>query len=264
MESGRKDIMAKEPTQKVWDDFWEREKSVEDIYPTSISIIENLLSATDVKGKKILEVGAGTGRDSIHLCRNGADVTVIDYSDNALYKVQESIAGSDAPVKLVRGDGTRLPFDDESYDIVFHQGLMEHFKDPLPLFRENVRVLKKGGLLLVDVPQRYHIYTIIKHLLIAFDKWFAGWETEYSIKQLRRIFTDHNMIICREYGDFMVPSLFYRIFRELFGKLGVNLPMYPGKIPLLNRCRKVLKSNLEQNPYLLNFYLNIGVIGKKA
>jgi hypothetical protein len=37
-------------------------------------------------------------------------------------------------------------------------------------------VIKKGGFALADVPQRYHLYTAVKHLLIRLNKWFCGWE----------------------------------------------------------------------------------------
>jgi len=256
--------MERDSTRQDWDRFWDRSKSVDEIYPASETIIRNLLDVTDVKGKKILEVGGGTGRDSVKLSALGADVYVLDYSDNALFKVREAAKQSNTHVRLIRGDGTRMPFGDEYFDIVFHQGLMEHFRDPLPLFRENVRVLKNGGLLLVDVPQKYHVYTLIKHVLILLDKWFAGWETEYSVGQLRRMFSAHNLSICREYGDYMVPSLFYRMVREAGKAAGVRLPMYPKTIPVLHDIRRAVRSALDSRRFTLNTYLTIGVIGKKV
>jgi len=256
--------MKRDSTLEDWERFWDRNKHVEEIYPASESIIENLAAVTDVNGKKILEVGAGTGRDSIKLSSMGADVTVLDYSGNALYKAGEVIESTASSVHLIRGDGTCMPFEDASFDIIFHQGLMEHFRDPLPLFKENMRVLKKNGLLLVDVPQKYHIYTVIKHILIAMNKWFAGWETEYTVGELKRIFLTHDFIICHEYGDFMCPSLLFRIMREIFKKIGIELPMYPPSIPVLKNIRRSIKSMYVKLPFAMNTFLTIGVIGRKA
>jgi len=96
---------------------------------------------------------------------------------------------------LTQANAFKIPVPDATFDIVFHQGLLEHFKDPLPLLEEQFRVLKPGGFLLVDVPQRYHIYTVIKHTLIFLNKWFAGWETEFSIGRLTKLLTQSGFII---------------------------------------------------------------------
>ncbi|MCP4727596.1 MAG: methyltransferase domain-containing protein [bacterium] len=255
--------MAKHSTKENWEKFWEKDKKVDDIYPTSDSIVINLQEFMDIKDKSILEVGAGTGRDSVKLSEGGADLTVIDYADNALIKVKEAQKMTGRSFDLIRGDGTLLPFRDESFDVVFHQGLLEHFHDPMSLFMENVRVLKKGGYLLIDVPQKYHIYTVIKHILIWMDKWFAGWETEFSIGELRKFYTDNDLKICHEYGDWMAPSLFYRMTRELFKKAGLKLPMYPGSIPVMGGLRKGLKSVFSKSELAKYTFVSIGIIGIK-
>ena len=74
-------------------------------------------------------------------------------------------------IMFVCGDGLNLPFPDGVIDIVFHQGLLEHFRDPMPLLEENARVVRPGGHLLVDVPQTFHVYTVLKKCLIAVGKW---------------------------------------------------------------------------------------------
>ena len=102
---------------------------------------------------------------------------------NSLNIIKNIATEEKVEVNPVGGNAFSLPFPDASFDLVFHQGLLEHFrqKEANNLLKENIRVLKSGGLLLVDVPQRYHIYTVMKHILIALDKWFAGWEREFSI-----------------------------------------------------------------------------------
>lgn len=255
--------MAKVSTKKNWEDFWDPDKKVEEIYPTSESIVENLLKVTDVKGLKILEVGAGTGRDSIKLSQLGADVTVLDYTVNSLIKIKEALLTVDTELVFIRGDGTKLPFEDGSFDIIFHQGLLEHFHEPYNLFDENVRVLKKGGYLLIDVPQTFHVYTIIKKFLIMLDKWFAGWETQFSIGELRKFYNSGNLTIRHEYGDWMAPSLFYRIFREILKKVGLVLPMYPKPLPVLGKFRKSIRGFFINKNISKYTFLTIGIIGQK-
>jgi len=48
-----------------------------------------------------------------------------------------------------------LPFRDESFDVVFHYYVAEHFERPMACHREMARVLKSSGLLLFQTPSRY-------------------------------------------------------------------------------------------------------------
>ena len=162
------------------------------------------------------------------------------------------------------GNALKMPFPDESFDIVFHQGLMEHFKDYLPLIKENARVLEKDGLIVIDVPQKYHIYTLIKHILIFFGKWFAGWETEFSINELKKIAEKNGFEVVYCYGEWMYPSLFYRIVREILKKIWITVPMYPQKIKPLHKIRVQIRNFLMKRKISFYSFLNIGVIAKKV
>jgi len=227
--------------------------------------MRNLVKVADLRGKKVLEVGAGTGRDSFNLVGLGADVYQLDYSENALRIIISIARKENIPVHPLCGDALALPFHNETFDIVFHQGLLEHFRQPdaSRLLKENVRVLKRGGLLLVDVPQRWHVYTVMKHILIAFNAWFAGWECEFSIGELRKIFLTIGLIPVTAYGEWMYPSLMYRSIREVFRFIGIKLPLYPVKIPGLTAVRKSVRERAMQSSLLLYTGLSIGLIGRK-
>ena len=61
---------------------------------------------------------------------------------------------------------------------------IEHIPDDKAVLEEVRRILKPGGHVIVDVPQTFHYYTLGKKLLIALDRWFAGWETQFTPAQL--------------------------------------------------------------------------------
>ena len=251
-------------TEKIhWENFWSRNRNIKDVYPTSRCLIDNLKSVTDLKYKKVLEVGAGSGRDSINIRIAGGNVYVLDYAKSSLKTIKKILNEEELYIKLIMGDALSLPFEDSSFDIVFHQGLLEHFRNPEKILKENVRVLKEGGLLLIDVPQRFHLYTVLKHILVFFRKWFAGWETEYSIRELEKLLKNEGLKIVSIYGDWMNPSLFYRIVREIFLKFGIKLPLYPGGIRFIRRTRKKIKDKIKNSRLSFYTFNNIGVIGKK-
>jgi SAM-dependent methyltransferase len=165
--------------------------------------------------------------------------------------------------RFVRGDALAAPFADGTFDLVYHQGLLEHFRSPAPLLRENYRLLKPGGFLLVDVPQRYHFYTLMKHALMAAGQWFAGWETEFSPSELERLVQAAGFTIERRYGYAMHPGLTYRLFREAGKKCGVKLPMYPNLGPLYRGWHSLVR-RVEQRRAGHYFTVSVGVIARRA
>jgi ubiquinone/menaquinone biosynthesis C-methylase UbiE len=255
--------MKKEPSVSVWNSFWSKKKDLDKVYPSSPSVLKAILGMGPVKGLKILEVGAGTGRDSLMLARAGATVFILDYSEESLKIGAELALEAPGNLHLVQGNAFNSPFPSETFDIVFHQGLAEHFKDPLPLLKENARLLKKGGFCLCDVPQTFHIYTVIKHILIAFDKWFAGWETEFTMPQLKKLMKSAGLEIAHSYGDWMRPNLMYRIFREIGLKFGLNMPKYPLQGTAYQKCKDKILEVVSHCPASSYTQVCIGVVGKK-
>jgi len=255
--------MPKNSSKRNWNEYWERKQRVEDVYSNVDRIMTHLKKVTDLTGKKILEVGAGTARDSLPLLEAGADVYVLDYSPSAMKIISELKGNHRKQIKPILADAFKIPVQDGSFDVVFHQGLLEHFRDPLKLLRENVRVLKKDGYLLVDVPQKYHIYTIIKHILIFFNKWFAGWETEFTINELRKLTERTGVNVVYQYGSWKRPSLIYRMIREILLKVKIKLPLYPNGFRAIRNIRKAIREHFSESKWSFYTYLDIGVIAKK-
>lgn len=258
-------MSVKEPDQSVWNRFWKQKNDMGKVYPSSPSVMKAIKKNFKLEGLKVLEVGAGTGRDSAELARLGANVYVLDFAENSL-KIVDALRAKDnlyENLKLVRGDAFKSPFADCSFDLVFHQGLAEHFKDSLPLLKENFRILKHGGYCLCDVPQTVHPYTIIKHILIAMDKWFAGWEKQFTMPQLKRLMNDAGFENVYAYGDWMRPNLFYRMLREACFKVNIELPKYPLQGSKYQKVKDALLDAFESKSIMHYTQLSIGVLGRK-
>ena len=75
----------------------------------------------------------------------------------------------------------------ESFDVIFSQGLLEHFPDPQPVLTEMNRLLKPGGFIIIDVPQTFNPYTLIKLRHRWLGDWPWGWETQYTAGDLRSL-----------------------------------------------------------------------------
>jgi SAM-dependent methyltransferase len=221
--------MARVSTLEHWESYWKGHRhDIEDTYSTGGRLVREVLADGPVEGRWVMEIGAGSGRDLIELARRGARGLVLDYSPASLALVRDQAVAAGVPVMLVQADATRMPFRDGAIDVSFHQGLLEHFRDPRPLLAENARITRSGGRVIVDVPQTFHLYTLVKKTLILVNRWFAGWETQFTVRQLERLVRESGLEVVRSYGDWMVPGLAYRVSREVLKRgLGVRLPLHP-------------------------------------
>lgn len=255
----------KESRRENWETFWKEKENVAQVYSNEDRILRNLLSQGDLRGKRILEIGAGTGRDSFPLIKYGADVIQLDYAENSLRILKRLADELRLPATIVGGDTFQLPFPDETFDVVFHQGLLEHFRysQADALLKENIRVLKRGGILLVDVPQRWHVYTLAKHLMMSLNKWFAGWERSFSVGELRSRMQALGLTPVYAYGEWMYPSFLYRSLREILKTAGLTLPLNPQPFKSISRLRKGVRMALLETPLPLYTGISIGVMGKK-
>lgn len=256
-------VKAAQHSREVWERFWDQEKPIGEVYANSPRIVEQIERLGPVAGKRILEVGAGSGRDGFSLAERGGRVIFLDYAINSLTLIQTMAQRNGQPVALVRGDAFRLPFKEACLDVVYHQGLLEHFTAPHKILLENRRVLKVGGHAIADVPQRYHPYTLVKHVLIAVNRWFAGWETEFSRGRLERLFREVGLTPVGFYGDWMRPSFGYRALRELLKKISVHLPLYPKASPICAKLRKKAADRFRRSRWAPYTYMDIGVIGTR-
>jgi SAM-dependent methyltransferase len=214
-------------TIQHWERLWQTPAATR-TYSAGPRILRELLADGPVRGLLSLEVGGGSARDTLGLAREGARTVVLDFAPTALELVRRKAAEQGVTVHLVRADAFHMPFREGTFDLVFHQGLLEHFVDGAPLLAENARVTRRGGRVVVDVPQTFHPYTLAKHALMAAGRWYAGWERQFTPAELEGCVTGVGLVVHRTYGEWMVPALWYRLMRNgLAAVLRIQLPFEP-------------------------------------
>jgi SAM-dependent methyltransferase len=249
--------------RRHWDAFWKRDRDLDEIYDNDGRITEETLLRMEVRGLLVMEVGAATARDSVELAGLGAVCVALDYSMEALRLARETASRTGSPLLTVCGDALALPFREGSLDLVFHQGVLEHFRNPERLLLENARVLKTGGILLADVPQTFHPYTLVKKSLMAVDAWFAGWETQFTRRGLETLLIAAGLSPCGVYARYFSPPLAYRMLRELLMKTGLRLPLRPVLCRPVNRLRTRLRRSVERSAVGPLTGCIIGIFAKK-
>ena len=103
-------------------------------------------------GVKLLGLASGGGQQMPIFAAIGADCTVMDYSDNQLNNERMVSEREDYKINIVKADMTkRLPFNDDSFDVIFHPVSNCYIEDVQHVWNECSRVLRKGGVLLSGV-----------------------------------------------------------------------------------------------------------------
>jgi len=247
---------------REWDAYWSGKERIDEVYSNRDRLVGRLADHTHLEGKRVLEVGAGSGRDGLALAEMGATVYPLDFSIAALLSIRgRNSLGSTIEVC---GEASALPLADESIDVVFSQGFLEHVADPECVLAESHRVLRKGGVLLVDVPQTFHPYTVAKKVLLACGTWFAGWETQYTMGALCSLVERVGFRVEVRYGDWLQPSLLYRSVRHLGHVLGwAQLPLYPQRSRLTSAIAAAIHRLLDDGWLQLHTAACIGVICRK-
>ncbi len=97
-----------------------------------------------IEGREVLEVGCGTGKNTVFLAEHASAVTAMDFSEGMIARAHERIATSN--VKFIRHDvRDAWPVPPASVDVVVANLILEHVHDLAPVYFEAARVLRPGG-----------------------------------------------------------------------------------------------------------------------
>lgn len=107
------------------------------------------------KSGRCIEVGCGRGSISSYFADNGFDCFLLDYSGSVLKTAKSIFDNNSQSASFIQGDAMNLPFNSNCFDISVSIGLLEHFEDFLTPIKEQLRILRPGGIFLgYIVPER--------------------------------------------------------------------------------------------------------------
>lgn len=105
-------------------------------------------------GRRVLDVGCGTGVDLVRFVRGGAAGFGIDLADSAIALARENLRHQSLAASLSVGDGECLPFPDGTFDLVYAHGVLQYTPGDRALAEECRRVLAPGGTAFFQVYNR--------------------------------------------------------------------------------------------------------------
>lgn len=129
----------------------------------------------DFRGQRVLDVGCGRALCEPALREQGAEYVGLD----AVVSFHPRAGG---PVRFCLGDGSRLPFQENTFDRVICLDAFEHFSDPASAAKEFARVLRPDGFVFLSIPNYFNVAGLVKgfeEILGRYEKntWapFGNW-----------------------------------------------------------------------------------------
>lgn len=190
---------SKDRIPKTKEDFFVVEKRFLDGNP----YLRDRFDFAAFKGKKVLEIGCGSGAASCLFAKAGAKVTAVDITEQAIKITKKNANINKLKLNVERADAEKLRFKDSEFDYVFSWGVLHHSQNTVTAFKEVQRVLKSGGSGLIMVYNKNSLRYYINGLywLLLKGKIFKGCNLErvqdfytdgyyhrhFTPKELRRI-----------------------------------------------------------------------------
>jgi len=192
-------------------------------------------------GKQVLEAGCGAGRFTQILLKQGAFVTAFDIS-SAVYSNQVNNVDN-ARLRLFRGSITDIPIEDNSFDIVFCPGVVQHTPNPKDTIHSLWAQVKPGGYLIFD--QYRH----------NFSTWMR---TAWLVRLLLRTFKpDQNLRITNLLVKWWYPIhravAPYRLLEKILFRVSPITAHFNG-YPLLSESDRYAWAQLATHDNLTDYY----------
>lgn len=195
-------------------------------------VFGELLRDEDLRGRRVLDAGSGTGSFSARALDRGAAVVAADIGAGLL-----TVAREKGIERVVASDVGRLPFQDGTFDVVVSSECIEHTRSPRDSVRELARVLRPGGVLALTCPNKFWRWSCTIANVLGLRP-YRGLENWPSWGELARWLGDGGMTIERHVGLHLFPFVLpvtQPLLRRLDRAGSVAGPLF------VNQCIRAVK-----------------------
>ena len=177
------------------------------------------------KNTRVLDVGCGIGGPARMLAAKfGCKVTGIDITEEFIRtaKLLSRETGLDEQTEFITGNALQLPFNNESFDVVWTQHAQMNIKDKGTFYSEICRVLKKGGRFIY-----YDIFSINHETLYFPVPWAMNGSLSFlmTINELNGLLTELGLLEITAKDETMEAIQFFKQMKERSAKEGPPGPV---------------------------------------
>jgi ubiquinone/menaquinone biosynthesis C-methylase UbiE len=161
----------------------------------------------------VLDIGAGRGISSYAFAKQGCTVTALEPDPSPIVGsqcIRSLFEKTGLSVTIVNDFGEQLPFQNDTFDIVYGRAILHHAKDLHKLCNEAARVLKKRGLFLFT---REHVISRKEHLLQFLNShelhYLYKGENAYPLSEYKKVIVKAGLKILKTYSPLSTPINYY-------------------------------------------------------
>jgi len=188
--------------EEVWEKVWTKNLITSDYSLKYLDFMQSIEKSL-VPGSAVLEAGCGTGQ-TLALLSQRHETTGLDISRAALNLAQSNCKNP------VLGSIFKIPFRDNTFDLVYNSGVIEHFKDPanIAAIEEMARVTKPSGRIIIIVPNTLCLwYKVGKSVAVMMKNFEFGYEEDYSPGRLKTDAARAGLVVEQTFGLQALPPL---------------------------------------------------------
>lgn len=212
----------------------------------------SVMGFNEFGGARLVEIGCGMGTDLLQFARGGAHCTGVDLTPRSIEISRLHFDLYRMRADFVLTDAERLPFADDSFDVVYSNGVLHHTPGTATAIREVHRILRPGGLAKVMLYHRHSFYywsEIILHRGLLRGHFLRGHSPEeimsryveysqtnarplvkvYSRKEAHALFAPFREVkveveqLMRKELRLISPLVSERLFKRLAQSMGWNV-----------------------------------------
>jgi ubiquinone/menaquinone biosynthesis C-methylase UbiE len=184
-------------------------------------IFSTLLGRDRLSGRRVLEIGSGTGRISRTIIEQGGTLTALDIGPGLVGSVAQSLH-----CHGVVGDALHLPFGDGTFDFIISSECIEHTLDPELAIREMCRVCATGGAVCLTTPNKLWYPILVLSQKLGLRK-YSGIENWMYPKRAAAVMASQGMVDVTVSGCHLWPFQL-RFTRSLLKRAdALGKTMYP-------------------------------------
>jgi 2-polyprenyl-3-methyl-5-hydroxy-6-metoxy-1,4-benzoquinol methylase len=170
----------------------------------------HLLHAVTASNPSILELGAGSGQNSLMVAEilQAREITLVDFNEEALAICRETFRGKPFTVNYVKNDILDLELS-ATFDLVHSEGLIEHFYETERerVFRRHVELCEPNGFIIILVPFESLQYDAFKWVYRRMNRWIYEDEQIFTRDELYALCRRFNLTVLREYTSPLIHEI---------------------------------------------------------
>ncbi|MCD6300317.1 MAG: class I SAM-dependent methyltransferase [Dehalococcoidales bacterium] len=170
-----------------------------------------------IRGGKVLDMGTGSGLLAIELAKAKGchfDITAVDISENMIKRAVDNArqAAVEDKVRFLVSTAAALPFPDNSFDLVMSYASLHHWLEPVTVFNEIERVVKKSGSFIIRDNKRVYqnpFWKAVVWFISRFmnkrhrENWPKAILASYTVPEVKEIIKKSQLRNCRVTSDFV-------------------------------------------------------------